>query len=91
MDKNNNKTNKTEKNNQKGMNRTEFAQEYSIDTGKNEKTIKPIKQTRQISVTKKGFIMKKAALIPREKGLPFPFLRGRKKYRKKVKKGEKRC
>lgn len=40
MDKNNNKTNKTEKNNQKGMNRTEFAQEYSIDTGKNEKTNK---------------------------------------------------
>ena len=31
MDKNNNKTNKTEKNNQKGMNRTEFAQEYSMD------------------------------------------------------------
>lgn len=59
MDKNNNKTNKTEKNNQKGMNRTEFAQEYSIDTGKNERQIKPIKQTRQISVTKKGIIMKR--------------------------------
>lgn len=53
MDKNNNKTNKTEKNNQKGMNRTEFAQEYSIDTGKTKRQIKPIKQTRQISVTKK--------------------------------------
>lgn len=37
MDKNN-KTNKNaEKNNQKGMNRTEFAQEYSIDTKKTEK------------------------------------------------------
>lgn len=87
MDKNNNKTNKTEKDNQKGMNRTEFAQEYSIDTGKNEKTNKTNKTTRQISVTKKGIIMKKAALIPREKGLPFLILRERKKYRKKVKKG----
>ena len=46
MDKNNNKTNKTEKNNQKGMNRTEFAQEYSIDTGKNEKTNKTNKTNK---------------------------------------------
>jgi len=38
-------------------------------------------------VTKKGIIMKKAALIPRKKGCLFLFLRGRKKYRKKVKKG----
>ena len=40
MDKNNKANNKTEKNNQKGMNRTEFAQEYSIDTGKTNKTNK---------------------------------------------------
>ena len=52
------------------------------------KTIKPIKQTRQISVTKKGIIMKKAALIPREKGLPFPYFEGKEKISKK---GEKKC
>jgi len=38
-------------------------------------------------VTKKGIIMKKAALIPREKGLPFPYFEGKEKNRKKVKKG----
>lgn len=47
MDKNNNKTNKNaEKNNQKGMNRTEFAQEYSIDTGKADKTNKTNKNNK---------------------------------------------
>ena len=47
MDKNTNNTNtKTEKNNQKGMNRTEFAQEYSIDTGKNDKTNKTNKNNK---------------------------------------------
>lgn len=46
MDKNN-KTNKNaEKNNQKGMNRTEFAQEYSIDTGKADKTNKTNKNNK---------------------------------------------
>ena len=34
MDKNTNKNKNADKNAQKGMNRTEFAQEYSIDTGK---------------------------------------------------------
>ena len=44
MDKNTNKTNKaTEKTMQKGMNRTEFAQEYSLDTGKANKTNKTTK------------------------------------------------
>lgn len=45
MDKNTNKnTNKNaEKNAQKGMNRTEFAQEYSIDTSKAEKSNKTSK------------------------------------------------
>lgn len=46
MDKNN-KTNKNmDKNNQKGMNRTEFAQEYSIDTGKAEQTGKTNKNNK---------------------------------------------
>jgi len=34
-------------------------------------------------VTKKGIIMKKAALIPREKGLPFPYFEGKEKISKK--------
>jgi hypothetical protein len=55
---------------------------------KTKRQIKPIKQTRQISVTKKGIIMKKAALIPREKGLPFPYFEGKEKISKK---GEKKC
>ena len=54
---------------------------------KTKRQIKPIKQTRQISVTKKGIIMKKAALIPRKKGCLFLFLRGEEKISKK---GEKR-
>lgn len=41
MDKNSNQaSNKAEKSNQKGMNRTEFAQEYSLDTGKADKANK---------------------------------------------------
>ncbi len=41
MDKNTSKPNKNaDKNAQKGMNRTEFAQEYSLDTGKANKTNK---------------------------------------------------
>lgn len=41
MDKNTGKPNQNAKKEaQKGMNRTEFAQEYSIDTGKTEKTKK---------------------------------------------------
>lgn len=48
MDKNTNKnaSKNTEKNAQKGMNRTEFAQEYSIDTGKTEKTNKTSKTNK---------------------------------------------
>ena len=40
MDKNMNKTNKNADKNNKGMNRTEFAQEYSLDAGKTNKTNK---------------------------------------------------
>lgn len=40
MEKNNHTNGKAEKNAQKGMNRTEFAQEYSIDTGKKEQAKK---------------------------------------------------
>lgn len=51
MDKNTNQaSNKAEKSNQKGMNRTEFAQEYSIDTGKADKTNK----TNKTNKTKKA-------------------------------------
>lgn len=45
MDKNTNKN--ANKNTNKAMNRTEFAQEYSIDTGKTEKTNKANKKTNQ--------------------------------------------
>ena len=37
MEKNMSKNKGAEKNMQKGMNRTEFAQEYSLDTGKSNK------------------------------------------------------
>ena len=40
MDKNTNKNKNVDKSTQKGMNRTEFAQEYSIDTGKTNKANK---------------------------------------------------
>ena len=40
MDKNTNKNKNVDKSAQKGMNRTEFAQEYSIDAGKANKANK---------------------------------------------------
>ena len=47
MDKNTNKTNKNMDKNAKGMNRTEFAQEYSLDTGKTNKTNKNNNKTNK--------------------------------------------
>ena len=47
MDKNTNKTNKNADKNTKGMNRTEFAQEYSLDTGKTNKTNKNNNKTNK--------------------------------------------
>ena len=51
MDKNKNANKNTNKNAQKGMNRTEFAQEYSLDTGKTNKNAN--KNNTQFAITYK--------------------------------------